>query len=149
MNSMRRILSISCIFFMICSFSALAQNTSFMVKAVLVDSLTMETEPYATVRIMKSSDLQNPVKLGVTDEKGRFEGKLPESGNYVLTITSIGKRPIIRNFELTNSKPQVDLGTLFMQEATEELKGIEVVAQKPLVKAEIDKITYSIEDDPD
>ena len=149
MNSMRRILSISCIFFMICSFSALAQNTSFMVKAVLVDSLTMETEPYATVRIMKSSDLQNPVKLGVTDEKGRFEGKLPESGNYVLTITSIGKRPVIRNFELTNSKPQVDLGTLFMQEATEELKGIEVVAQKPLVKAEIDKITYSIEDDPD
>ena len=29
------------------------------------------------------------------------------------------------------------------------LKGVEVVAQKPLVKAEIDKITYSMEDDPD
>ena len=36
-----------------------------------------------------------------------------------------------------------------MAEATEMLKGVEVVAQKPLVKAEIDKVTYSIEDDPD
>ena len=148
MNSRKRILSILCTLFMVCSFYANAQTT-FTVKGVLVDSLTMEPEPYATVRIMKTTDLQNPVKLGVTNDKGKFEEKMPASGSYMITITSIGKRPVIRNFELTGTKPHADLGTLLIQEATEELKGIEVVAQKPLVKAEIDKITYSIEDDPD
>ncbi len=148
MNSRKKILSILCTMFMVCSFYANAQTT-FIVKGVLVDSLTMEAEPYATVRIMKTTDLQTPVRLGVTDDKGKFEEKLPASGSYMITITSIGKRPVIRNFELTGTKPHADLGTLLMQEATEELKGIEVVAQKPLVKAEIDKITYSIEDDPD
>jgi TonB-dependent Receptor Plug Domain. len=29
------------------------------------------------------------------------------------------------------------------------LKGVEIVAQKPLVKTEIDKLAYNIEDDPD
>lgn len=34
-------------------------------------------------------------------------------------------------------------------EANNELKGVEVVAQKPLVKVDVDKIEYNIEDDPD
>ncbi len=29
------------------------------------------------------------------------------------------------------------------------MKGVEVVAQKPLVKVDVDKIEYNIEDDPD
>ena len=43
----------------------------------------------------------------------------------------------------------IDLGTIYISEAVKELKGVEVVAQKPLVKAEIDKLAYNIEDDPD
>jgi hypothetical protein len=43
----------------------------------------------------------------------------------------------------------VDMGTLYIHSATKELTGVEVVAQKPLVKADIDKIEYSIQDDPD
>lgn len=54
-----------------------------------------------------------------------------------------------RKFTLSASQKQVDLGTLYTAEASEMLKGVEVVAQKPLVKAEIDKISYSVEDDPD
>ena len=43
----------------------------------------------------------------------------------------------------------MNLGRILISESTEMLKGVEIVAQKPLVKAEIDKVTYSIEDDPD
>ena len=41
------------------------------------------------------------------------------------------------------------MGKILIAEATEMLKGVEVVAPKPLVKAEIDKVKYSIEYDPD
>ena len=68
---------------------------------------------------------------------------------YTLQITSVGKRTVTRHFTITDSKRMADLGTLYTGDDTQMLKGVEVVAQKPLVKAEIDKISYSIEDDPD
>ena len=41
------------------------------------------------------------------------------------------------------------MGTMISSEANNVLKGVEVVAQKPLVKVDVDKIEYNIEDDPD
>ena len=87
--------------------------------------------------------------MNVTDDKGKFQEKLLQTGKYTLQITSVGKRTVIRHFTITDSKRVADLGTLYTGDDTQMLKGVEVVAQKPLVKAEIDKISYSIEDDPD
>ena len=111
-------------------------KSNWGVKGVLLDSLTNEGEPYATIRIVQEKKTE-PVKLAVTDLDGKFN------------VTSIGKKTVSRNFSVTESQPLVDLGKLYTSEASEELEGIEVVAQKPLVKAEIDKISYSIADDPD
>ena len=44
---------------------------------------------------------------------------------------------------------EVDLGTMISSESNNVLKGVEVIAQKPLVKVDVDKIEYNIEDDPD
>ncbi len=126
------------------------QNTSpFSVKGILLDSLSNEGEPYATIRVLQKGQKKDPVKLAVTDLDGKFKVEIPKAGHYTIDITSIGKKPISRNFSLTANKPVFDMGKMYISEASEELKGIEVVAQKPLVKADIDKISYSIEDDPD
>ena len=125
------------------------QGGSYVVKGVLIDSLLNESEPYATIRITRKQAPENPVKLAVTDEKGQFNEKLTEAGHYLIQLSSVGKQTVTREFTLDGSQKVADLGTLYTAEATEMLKGVEVVAQKPLVKAEIDKIAYSIEDDPD
>lgn len=65
------------------------------------------------------------------------------------SFTSVGKSPVQKEFSISANRRNVDLGKILIAEATEMLKGVEVVAQKPLVKVEIDKVTYSIEDDPD
>lgn len=130
-------------------FNVQAQSSHYIVKGILTDSLTHESEPYATIRITLKTSPNKPVKMNVTDEKGRFQERLPQKGNYTLQITSVGKRTVIRHFTLTEANPVADLGTLYTYDDTQMLKGVEVVAQKPLVKAEIDKISYSIEDDPD
>ena len=134
------------------SFTAQAQKGpqgQFSVKGVLVDSLSQEGEPYATIRISLKSNPVKPVKLAVTGTDGKFSEHLSASGTYLISFTSIGKTTVQREFSVSETKKSVDLGTLLIAEATEMLKGVEVVAQKPLVKAEIDKVTYSIEDDPD
>lgn len=122
---------------------------TFAVKGVLVDSLTNESEPYATIRIFSSKDSAKPVRLGVTDGEGKFKEKLKEAGKYTIFFSSVGKNPVSRAFSVSAKDKEADLGTILMSESSEMLKGVEVVAQKPLVKAEMDKVTYSIEDDPD
>ena len=121
----------------------------YSVKGVLVDSLSKESEPYATIRISFSKNPDKPVQLAITSDNGKFNEKLKEPGNYIILFSSVGKKPVQRSFTLTEKAPTADLGTILISEATEMLKSVEVVAQKPLVKAEIDKVTYSIEDDPD
>lgn len=142
---------IICFLLCIMGINVYAQKTTsnYTVKGVLVDSLLNESEPYATIRIVSKKAPDKPVKLAVTDENGKFNEKLKTTGQYIISFTSIGKLTVSREFEISNTNKSIDLGTIFTAEASEMLKGVEVVAQKPLVKAEIDKISYSIEDDPD
>ena len=123
---------------------------SFTIKGVLLDSLTQEGEPYATIRITKKGVPDKAVKMAVTGANGKFQEKLNvPAGDYAISISSIGKAPVVKDFTLKPSTKIIDLGTLYSSEANNELKGVEVVAQKPLVKVDVDKIEYNIEDDPD
>ena len=124
-------------------------QSSYSVKGVLVDSLSNEGEPYATIRISLSETPTKPVRLAVTSDNGKFNEKLESPGRYIISFSSVGKNMVQRDFTLSEQVKAVDLGRILMSEATEMLKGVEVVAQKPLVKAEMDKVTYSMEDDPD
>lgn len=125
-------------------------KNAFVVKGVVVDSLTKVGEPYVTIRIYSMEQgPKKPVHMMVSDGKGKFEGELKKTGKYVITLSSVGKKPIMNRFILSETKKVADLGTILMSEAAEMLKGVEIVAQKPLVKAEVDRLTYSVEDDPD
>ena len=128
--------------------SMYAQET-YSVKGILADSLTNAGEPYATIMIALADNPQDTVRMAVTSDKGEFNEKLPQSGNYIISFSSIGRNTVQRQFTLTENAPIANLGTILISEATEMLDGVKVVAQKLLVKAEIDKVTYSMEDDPD
>ena len=126
------------------SFTAKAQKAvqgQFSVKGVLLDSLSNEGEPYSTIRISLKNNPAKPVKLAVTGADGRFDERLAVPGTYLIHFTSVGKSPVQKEFSISANRRNVDLGKILIAEATEMLKGVEVVAQKPLVKAEIDKVT--------
>lgn len=128
-----------------------AQNAAplFQIKGVLLDSLTQEGEPYATIKIVKKEAPAHALKMLVTDMKGKFQEKVPGTGNFVMTISSIGRNTIVKDFTVKAGEKVVDFGTLYVTDASNELGQVEVVAQKPLVKADIDKIEYNVQDDPD
>ncbi|CCZ47639.1 tonB-dependent receptor [Bacteroides sp. CAG:661] len=131
---------------------AAAQNSAvstFQLKGILLDSLTQEGEPYATIRVARKSAPGKPVKMLVSGLDGRFKENVKGTGNFVLTITSVGRNPIVKNFSVKAGQKLVDFGTLYVTDASNELGQVEIVAQKPLVKADIDKIEYNVKDDPD
>ena len=121
----------------------------FTVKGLVVDSITGEGEPYATVRVERGGAPGKVVKVCVTQKDGRFAVSLASTGDYRLTVSSMGRADVVKDFAVEAGKPTVDLGTMNIHDAKNELAGVEVVAQKPLVTADIDKIGYDVESDPD
>ena len=53
----------------------LIPNSSFQIKGILLDSLTKEGEPYATIKIVKKEAPEHALKMLVTDMKGHFQEK--------------------------------------------------------------------------
>ena len=130
---------------------AKAQNTqhSYTITGVVADSVTHEGEPYATLTIARTDSAAKPVKQALTDIKGRFSISSSGTGSYLLMIRSMGRKPMQRAYTVDATTRTIDLGTLLLQDGGNQLETVEVVAYKPLVKADVDKIAYSVEDDPD
>ena len=130
---------------MLLTLSMAAQTT---VKGQLIDKATGEGEAYATVRVMKQGTAEKPVASFLTDADGRFSHSVNGRGAFDVVFSSIGKADLHRPIELSG-QPVLDLDTLFILEDATALKGVEVVAQKPLVKMEVDKMSYNVAEDDD
>lgn len=130
---------------------AKAQNTqhSYTITGVVADSVTHEGEPYATLTIARADSAAKPVKQALTDIKGRFSISSRGTGSYLLMVRSMGRKPMQRAYTVDATTRTIDLGTLLLQDGGNQLETVEVVAYKPLVKADVDKIAYSVEDDPE
>lgn len=120
----------------------------YQVKGTVVDSLG-EGEMYATIRIFNDIDSIKPILVGVTDEKGFFSQSLKTAGNYQLKIHSTGKSELSKDFVINASKPVVDMGTLTIKDNAEVLSEVTVMAQRPLITKEIDRIGYDVQADVD
>lgn len=106
-------------------------------------------EAYSTVRIFQLPDTIKTVSLGITNDEGSFLQELKTTGEYLLKISSVGRKPISTIFTISKDTPDVALGNLTMADNTETLGEVTVVATKPLVKKEIDRIGYDVQADED
>ena len=124
----------------------MAQKTT--VTGVLMDKNLNEGEPFATVRVFKAGKSDKPIAMFITDENGRFKQEVKGKGKYDIVFSSVGKDELRQTIELGNENP-IDLGTVYVKDSETMLKGVEVVAQKPLVKMDVDKMSYNVAEDED
>ena len=122
-----------------------AQTT---VKGVLTDGNLGEAEPFATVRVFKHGKTDKPVAMFLTKEDGSFSQQVKGKGRYDIVFSSVGKEDLKQTITL-NNQGTLDLGTLLIKENATMLKGVEIVAQKPLVKMDVDKMSYNVAEDED
>ena len=125
---------------------SMAQTTK--VSGVLTDQTSGESEPFATVRVFKAGKTDKPVAMFLTDENGQFSQEVKGKGEFDIVFSSVGKEDLKQSITLSG-EPALDLGTLSIKENATMLKGVEIVAQKPLVKMEVDKMSYNVEEDED
>ena len=129
------------------SVNSYAQTST--IKGMVVDSLTSQGEPYVTIRVYKERKSDKPLAMWVTNIDGTFAHTVNGQGNFFISFSSMGRKDIIRKVQLSATGGEIDLGKLLIQDNAKQLKGVEVVAQKPLVKMETDKMAYDVQADND
>ena len=118
------------------------------VRGVILDSLTRQGEPAAILQFYKADDASKAVAFTTTDTEGRFSHTFTVKGDYYLLFDNMGRKKVRRDFRI-NGEEVIDLGEILVEDAAETLKAGTVTAMRPLVKMEVDKMTYNVEDDVD
>ena len=144
------------VFIVAATVAAYAQTT---ITGRILDAATGEGEPYVTYSIYAGASPElklaltvpeqapQPVKMTITDENGFLTETLAENGDYLILFSTLGKKDLVK--QITAAGQPVDLGELIMEDDEQLLKEASVTALRPLVKMEVDKMTYNIEDDVD
>ncbi|MCC8425770.1 outer membrane beta-barrel protein [Mucilaginibacter sp. UR6-11] len=134
-------------FFTICiaaSIFAQAPKT-LLIKGVVTDSVTNKPIGYATVAL-QSAKTQVAVKSILTSDDGSFELDVP-SKIYRLVFANAGYQP--KMLSLTDSVGAVAVGNIVLSPVTKQLAGVTITAAKPLMKREVDRISYDVQADPE
>lgn len=131
------------------SFSQTTSNLSYKVQGHVIDSVTTETIPYTTVSVYETANPNIYVKRIASGVKGEFELNLNKIGNYILSFESVGMKRKLCNIAILPKQNIVDMKDIKMISSDKMLKEITVIAAKPLVKVDLDKISYDTKSDPE
>lgn len=100
----------------------------------------------ATVVLLNSSD--NALIDGeVADVDGNFELNIDREGNYKLRVSMVGFSTFHSEpFQLSESNPLRNFGTLVLQTGNLEMESLQVTADRPYIIREIDRTVLNVED---
>ena len=112
-----------------------------------MDSLTKEKLDYITVGI---KTIQNvPLKSTLSKSDGTFLLSEIKSGQYLINLISVGYQTKTITLKLSIESGNVDMGTIYLSTQNNQLKEIVVTADRPIIKQEVDRISYDLQADPE
>ncbi len=129
---------------MFCAIGAMAQQLSVQCQ---VNDSKGEGVPFATIYIYNIDDTTKVVSSGVSDAFGKVDHHLANPGRYLMRVHFVGMAPQERTFEVSASSPVAQLGTIVLSTESMMLSEVTVTAQRQLVTAEIDRLTYDVQAD--
>jgi hypothetical protein len=124
-------------FFTLCAFlcafclGANAQKADGVIRGKLVDSLSKQPIPDATVALLHKAD-SSLLTFTLSNKQGVFEMKGIEPGEYRLLITSKGYLESRQNLVITNENKLIDIGTINPEKDYKTLQGVTVTSESPI-----------------
>ncbi|MBS1526086.1 MAG: TonB-dependent receptor [Bacteroidetes bacterium] len=130
------------------SSGAFAQTAApaMTIKGTVIDSAANKPMGFVTVALLNSKTHAG-VKSALSKDDGSFALSAPADNNYDVVFVFVGYRN--KTVAVPESRGPVDLGKIFLAPASNQLKEVSVTAARPLMKQEVDRITYDIQADPD
>ena len=116
------------------------------ISGVVLDAASKKPVGFATVALLPATG-DKPVDGTVADEKGRFSLKGLAAGEYRLQLSFIGYGNLMQPVMLADGKMSLDLGTIGLKPAAQELNEVTVTGERPVVESKPDRLVYNAAQD--
>ncbi|WP_417201070.1 TonB-dependent receptor domain-containing protein [Bizionia sp.] len=120
------------------SVSAFSQN--FSVSGKLID-LQKQPIAYANILLLSSQD-STAVKGTTTLDDGSFIIENVSTENYTLKISFVGFKDVLLPIQVINT--DLVIQNITLEEAAEALNEVSILAKKPTLKKEVDRLVFSV-----
>ncbi|WP_349313852.1 TonB-dependent receptor domain-containing protein [Chitinophaga sp. MM2321] len=131
----------------LCTVTARAQQQT-VISGQVADSITRKPVEYATVVLMQPD--KKTVAHVLADDRGGFSFSGVAYGAYQVGITMLGYAPrVIDTFHIDSFHTTHRLGVRYLSKASQQLSGITVTGQRPMIEMKDDKLIYNVENDID
>ncbi|MBR3678271.1 MAG: outer membrane beta-barrel protein [Alistipes sp.] len=124
-------------------FSVFAASAQTTLLGKVVDGNKKVGVGYATVALLRDTVIVSAV---AARNDGTFSLDTKEQGEMVLEVSSVGYTTAKQSVKVAGK--YVDMGEIAITEGV-EVDAVAVTIQKPIVTADAEKLTYSVEDDPE
>lgn len=116
------------------------------ISAVILDSATKQPIDYATISLLRVKDNKS-MNGGVTDPKGKITLQNVTPDTYKLMIGFMGYKTKTVQVVTTPSKPDQNLGTVYISSNEKTLADVQVQGTKAVIENKIDRMVYNAEAD--
>lgn len=123
--------------------SVLTAGAQTVFRGKVNNSAKGEGVGYATVAALRESTIAAAV---AANANGEFELTVKEEGHYTIEVSAVGFTASRLEAEATGKT--VDLGEIALTEGV-AVEAVAVTVQRPIVTNDAEKLTYSVEDDPE
>lgn len=124
--------------FVLAAVAAMAQN--LIISGTLTDSETKEGVLQATVQLLRQDSTY--IKGVLSDDDGRFKMIAPSSGTFILKVTSVGYKTLMKRIRVTNDK-DLSLGQMSLSQDAIMLKGATITGNAAKVTLKEDTFEYN------
>lgn len=129
------------IFLLMLGSSVYAQTGS--IKGRIIDAQTKEALEFVNVSIRVKGST-TPITGTVSDSTGVFHLSRIKPGNYVLTASFIGYRPVEKDFVISTKDRNINLRNIPLEEDSQVIDEIQVIGQRAQMRFEIDKKVFDV-----
>ncbi|WP_161596863.1 TonB-dependent receptor [Chitinophaga vietnamensis] len=119
-----------------------AQAQQGKIKGQLTDKTTKEALPAATVVLLHAKD-STVAATAISDNKGNFEISDIDDGSYRLYLSFMGYKPVYKPVTINAGNKLVTLGNIAMDHKGVDLKGVEILDEKPPIVVKKDTLEFN------
>lgn len=120
-------------------------STTQHISGLVLDSVSKKPLTYTTIILKNEKNIE--INSVLTNKDGLFDIDKLANGSYRLVLVNVGYQNKSVSVILNNGTK--NLGNLFLSPSPTQLKGVTISAERPLIKQEIDRISYDLKADPE
>lgn len=121
------------------------QQTNYTITG-RITSIDHQPAELATLRISKAGSA-GIISTTLADTSGKFHLTVYEKGDYLLSVSAVGKDSLMMKITVSDSKV-VELQDIILKPSPHQLATVNISGNRPLIRQEADRVTYDLQADP-